>query len=93
MIHKLLVTLFCLAAVLALTGCKKGSPDQAKPEQAQEKKTEQTEKPLETKTLTDFQAEAEREIDKSNMATELDKIEKEIETEDVNQEPDILPEQ
>lgn len=69
MLRKVLVIVAVAAiSVFCLNGCKK-SPEESEPE----KKT--------PKTLADYEAEAEKEITKENMAAELDRLEKEIEAE------------
>ena len=62
---------------LCLTGCKKSSDDS---------NTQVATPASEVKTATEYGAEAEKEITKENMAGELDKLEKEIET-DIRAEP------
>ena len=57
---------------LCLTGCKKSSDDSGS--------TAVSPPPPEVKTAAEYGSEAEKEITKENMASELDKLEKEIET-------------
>jgi thiamine biosynthesis lipoprotein ApbE len=71
----LLIAVVAAMVAFCATGCKK-RPEQPQPE-------EQTEAPV---TMTEYGAEAEKEITKKNMAEELDKLEKEIEQE-ISEEP------
>lgn len=75
MLHKtfLIVALTTLMA-LGLTGCKKSSDESDTP------------KPPEVKTIQDYNSEAEKQITKENMESELDKLEKDIEK-DIQVEP------
>ena len=64
----LIITAVITISIFCLSGCKKRSTD-AQAEQE------------EVKTTVGYEAEAKEEIDKDNMADELDKIEKELEQE------------
>jgi hypothetical protein len=63
MLRKALFTIAAVILVFGLSGCKK--------------RTGETKEP--TKTMADYQAEAEKEINRENMAEELEKLEKEVE--------------
>lgn len=85
MLRKLLVTIVAAIMVIGLSGCKK-RPEQTEP--GEPNKAELTQ-PVETKVETpiekavvktiDYKAEAEKEINKKNMAQELEKLEKAVE--------------
>ena len=67
MVRRILVIVTVTAiSTFCISGCKKSS-DESQPA------------PEEPKTLTEYKADAEKEINKENMAAELDKLEKEVE--------------
>lgn len=69
MLRKILVIIAITAiSVSCLTGCKK-APSEAEPEQEV------------LKTMAEYETEAKEQINKENMAEELEKIEKELEKE------------
>ena len=69
MLRKILIIIAVITiSVFCLSGCKKRSSE-AEPERE------------EVKTTAEYEAEAKREINKDNMAEELDKIEKALEQE------------
>ncbi len=67
MLHKTLVILLIILAIIVLSGCKK-SPSPTAQQETQ-------------KTAAEYKAEAKKEITKDNKAGELDKIEKEMQEE------------
>lgn len=67
MLRKVLVTIATAILVFGLSGCKKRSGKPGEPSKEP------------TKTMVDYQAEAEKEINRENMAEELEKLEKEVE--------------
>lgn len=86
MLRKLLVTIAAATIVIGLSGCKKrseqaepGEPNRAEHIEPVKTKTDEPIKGVVVKKI-DYAAEAEKEISSKNMAAELDKLEKEVES-------------
>jgi len=71
MLRKVLV-IVALAAIIvfSVSGCKKERPVESKPPESEQ---------AAPKTMAEYEADAKKEINKKNMAAELEKLEKEIE--------------
>jgi len=75
MLRKILFQL-AVAVLMAfvLSGCKKASDEPAKPP----KPNQQVQQVPQPKTMDEYRAEAQKEINKENISQELEKLEKEI---------------